>query len=367
MRVLIYGVNSINKGAQLLLASAASRLIALGHVPVVSARDVNAETRWQTGARGIFSVEKFGPLRSLGLDRIPRVASSRLPIAGDASFDFVLDASGFSLTDSWGMAPISSRLSRLSRWKKKGIGFAMLPQAFGPFELPDVALGVRGVFDSAEHIWARDPVSYEYVARAGGSPDRLEIAPDITIGSEAHANDAAAGATLLVPNWNLARRSGEGGRETYISSLVEVAVGLRDRGKNVVGLCHEGPRDLEIIEAVAAVVPGMTVLNPASGTECKNIIAGSDLVIAGRYHALVSALSTGVPAIGHSWSHKYKALFDDFGVQDGLADPLEASSSLERVDSITPETRGLLAAALPGVGSRVDQTWRTVAAILDAH
>lgn len=367
MKILIYGVNSQNKGAQLLLAAAAERLIHLGHTPMASARDVDAGTRWSYGVRGMFSIERLGPLRSLGLDRIPRKAGDLIPLGGDSSFDYVLDASGFSLTDSWGMAPVTSRLSRLSRWARKGIGFSMLPQAFGPFEQPNVAAGVKAVFSFADRIWARDPRSREYAVAAMGIDDRFAIAPDITIGLEAHPHARALGATLLVPNWNLTRGSGADGREAYVSALVTIARGLQDRGSPVIGLCHEGPKDLAIIQEVASRVRGMSVVNPTSGMECKNIIAGARLVVGGRYHALVSALSTGVPAIAHSWSHKYQALYDDFGVSDGLADPRDGAASLARIDRIDESERARLVAVLPGIKAKVDQTWHEVAALLDAH
>lgn len=367
MKILIYGVNSQNKGAQLLLAAAAERLLHLGHTPMANARDVDAGTRWSYGVRGMFSIEKLGPLRSLGLDRIPRKAGDLIPIGGDSSFDYVLDASGFSLTDSWGMAPVTSRLSRLSRWARKGIGFSMLPQAFGPFEQPNVAAGVKAVFSFADRIWARDPRSREYAVAAMGIDDRFAIAPDITIGLEAHPHARARGATLLVPNWNLTRGSGADGHEAYVSALVTIAKGLQERGSPVIGLCHEGPKDLAIIQEVASRVRGMSVVNPTSGIECKNIIAGAQLVVGGRYHALVSALSTGVPAIAHSWSHKYQALFDDFGVSDGLADPRDGTASLERIDRIDEAERARLVAVLPGIKAKVDQTWYEIAEVLDEH
>lgn len=368
MRILIYGVNSQNKGAQLLLATVAAKLETWGHVPVVSSRDVTPQSRREFRAIGMFSIERLGALRSAGLDWLPRGTDPLLRVVGDGHFDYVLDASGFSLTDSWGMPPVTSRLARLGRWSRRGIGFTMLPQALGPFSRSDVATGARKIADYADSIWARDAVSRAHVA-ALGTPTPLATAPDITIGLPPRAIEKQAqGKVVLVPNWNLAQRSGEGGREAYVSSLVATARTLMRDGRTVVGMSHEGRRDLALISEVAANVEGMDVLDPKSGTECKAIIAGSDLVIAGRYHAIVSALSCGVPAIGHSWSHKYAALMEDFSVANGLADPLRPEETIDRVralDVAAEATR--LREIHDTVVSRLDSVWAQVANSLDQH
>lgn len=367
MRVLIYGVNTQNKGAQLLLAATAERLRSWGCVPVVSARDVSAHTRAEFGARGMFSVERLGRLRSLGLGLVPRRADGLLPVIADGRFDYVLDASGFSLTDSWGMAPVSSRLSRLRRWSARGIGFTMLPQAFGPFARPDVSAGVRDIVDYADAIWARDQKSFDYVKGLDGkvSPG---IAPDITIGLSVEPSTQAQDKVVLVPNWNLANRSGGDGRERYVASLTAIARELIVSGMDVVGMSHEGEADLALIRQVASGIKGMEVLNPQSGVECKRIISGSRMVIAGRYHALVSALSSGVPVVGHSWSHKYSALMNDFGVVDSLADPLSPEETIERVRLIDEMSeRARLRRSHDEVVSRTEAVWEQVASALAAR
>lgn len=362
MRVLVYGVNSKNKGAELLLAAASRELAKRGHQTVVNVRDVNSGSRKLNSASGVFSIERLGPLRSGGLDILPRPIADRLPIAGDGAFDYVLDASGYSMTDAWGMAPVWARLSRLPRWKSRGSGFAMLPQAFGPFSTPDLARGVRSIIEFADVVWARDSSSWKNVQNLSPLGADVRQAPDITIPlTVGDSSDVAAGAALLVPNWNLAKRSDQGGRELYLNSLTQIAEGLRCRGVPVIGLCHEGVRDREIITEVSQRLQDMPILSPASGLECKRIIGGAEIVIAGRYHALVSALSSGVPAIGHSWSHKYAALMDDFAVSDGLANPLDASDTLEHFDNLDlAKERLRLQAAHAKVAARLETVWDTV-------
>lgn len=357
MRVLIYGVNTRNKGAQLLLAATAERLRQWGHEPAVSARDVTKQSRREFKAKGLFSVEKLGPLRSAGLNVIPRALDVASPLIGDGRFDYVVDASGFSLTDSWGMAPVTSRLTRLERWSRKNIRYSMLPQAFGPFTDSNIASGVRRIAGYADQVWARDEVSRDHVARLRPHTS-LGVAPDITIGYQAGASRTdASGAVVIVPNWNLAER-GEGGAGRYLHSLTEIARQLQESGREVVGMSHEGARDLALIQEVAERVPGLRVLDPASGVECKQIISGADFVIAGRYHALVSALSSAVPVVGHSWSHKYAALMRDFEVRDGLADPMNPGDTVERVLSLDMNSeRERLREQRGAVLGRVDEVW----------
>lgn len=330
----------------------------MGHTPVVSVRDVNRKSRTEFRAAGYFAIDKLGPMRSFGLDKVPRRIDPYIPITGDGHFDYVLDASGFSLTDSWGIAPAESRLRRLSRWRPRGIGLTLLPQAMGPFTDPRLAKRAQAVLAHADKIWIRDPQSAEY-ARELGSNLPFQVAPDITVKlSTSGVDESAKGAALLVPNWNLAQRGGPHAKDRYLASLISIARELQARGREVVGMSHEGPADLELIQAVGSATKNMRVLNPASGLACKRIIAGADLVIAGRYHALVSALSTGVPVIGHSWSHKYSALMEDFGVGKGLADPYDSHSTLSVLDAYDLQAEGeRLRRKLPEVRSRVDDVW----------
>ncbi|MGY1624187.1 polysaccharide pyruvyl transferase family protein [Geodermatophilus sp. SYSU D00965] len=367
LRVLLYGVNSTNKGAQLLLAAASQRLAAAGHRVVVNARDVDRGTRDELGLVGLVAMDRLGKFRSGGLNLLPPWSTSGLRYAPDDHYDYVLDASGYSLTDSWGMAPVVARLRRISRWTRRGVGMGLLPQALGPFNRPDVASGARQVLSAAEFVYARDERSADY-AHAILPGLQVSRVPDITVTLHVEPRRDLANAVVLVPNWNLAARGGTDGRARYIRSLVEQVRGLRDRRRHVVGLCHEGPRDAEILRAVSEQVGGLQVVSPNSGLEAKGFIAGADLVIAGRYHALVSSFSAGVPAIGHSWSHKYAALMADYQVDRGLADPYESEDTLALVDALDPTaTRAGLKAAQADLEKGQDLLWRDVLERLDQH
>ena len=64
-------------------------------------------------------------------------------------------------------------------------------------------------------------------------------------------------------------------------------------------------------------------------TELKAVIRGCRFIVASRFHAIVSALSQGVPAIGTSWSHKYRYLFGDYQATHLLIEELEDESTID--------------------------------------
>jgi colanic acid/amylovoran biosynthesis protein len=60
------------------------------------------------------------------------------------------------------------------------------------------------------------------------------------------------------------------------------------------------------------------VLTSDSPLILKGYLAQACLAISSRFHALVAALSQGVPAIAVGWSHKYNLLLQDYGCPEML-------------------------------------------------
>jgi polysaccharide pyruvyl transferase WcaK-like protein len=48
--------------------------------------------------------------------------------------------------------------------------------------------------------------------------------------------------------------------------------------------------------------------------EMRHIISKTDVFLAYRFHAMVSALAMGVPVAAVSWSHKYREVLAQFGL-----------------------------------------------------
>ena len=82
--------------------------------------------------------------------------------------------------------------------------------------------------------------------------------------------------------------------------------------------------------------------------QMKSLISGAELAIVSRYHALVAALSTGVPAVAIGWNDKYKDILKFYGSDECCVDARrgEPESSIrfaiEKAGAWSPEKRETL-------------------------
>ncbi len=65
------------------------------------------------------------------------------------------------------------------------------------------------------------------------------------------------------------------------------------------------------------------------------------LVVSSRFHGCVSALSQAVPCLATGWSHKYQALFDDFGLPEGLLQPVDPDTAVLRLESMLAQREAM--------------------------
>nr|WP_276510846.1 polysaccharide pyruvyl transferase family protein [Herbiconiux flava] len=370
--ILLVGVEFNNQGAYLMLRAAAERIREqFGMVPVVEFQNGPDLKKRLAGVYPIVPQRFYGLFTRLTkINALSRVWK-RFPWVLPTEIAAVFDGSGFRYGDEWAHQRLDVSAGKLAAWKARGVPVYMLPQAFGPFD--KTAEPTLTALRASRQIIARDPESLAHVESifATGS-GTVRLFPDFTAGLAGRfpsQHESHRGGTPIVPNVNIyARAAGPEAKQRYIENLAAIAVDLHERGLKPYGLAHEGRSDLDVLRRVASIVSktsniDLEIVEGLNGIELKGLIGTAPLLVSGRYHAVVSALSQGVPTIIHGWSHKYSHVADDFGVPELLCDPLgDASLSTDMIEYIldNAELGERIRIAGAEVRSRVEEMWASI-------
>jgi colanic acid/amylovoran biosynthesis protein len=373
----IKGVQFENKGAELMLLAVLDRLrrewpaieFALAPNANTSFRRIVGAGGWQRlrldGAR--FDLDDWSyrlPERLLALGR-------RHGIVTEADVDAVLDASGFAYGSAWSSRTMRVAARDIRRLARHGKPYIFLPQAFGPFTTDDVTQDFAAALAQAALVCAREEESKSHLAAlAAGLGDQVEVFPDFTmpLAGEPHAagrHGVDRETALIVPNQHMMSEMNRDPewRSAYLPLLARIGQELARRGWRLRVLNHEGRLDEEACQRLAESLQAGPVINEGDALALKGTIGAAGLVVCSRYHGCVSALSQGVPCIGTAWSHKYQALFDDFGVGEYLLRDCGEPCAMERIEQLHEERESLgsrLAERLAVLTARSDAMWRRV-------
>lgn len=330
----------INKGGELMMRSIVEELGADADLAVEPWIAPYRE-RARLGLLQKLWVRRLGPAATLPAAILPRAVRRRFGIVGEDQIDAVLDASGFRYTDDDRYGPRSAReLERNARrWRRGGKVVVLLPQALGPFRTPAVREPFLRALESVDLVYARDARSEAHLRELAPGDDRIRRAPDVTIavaGTCPPDLEALVGSgpfACLVPNDRMLERTTPEVAEGYVAFLRSCAHEVASLGLRPVLVLHETARDAPFVERLGdALGPDPRVVTERDPLVLKGILGAAAIVVSSRYHALVSAMSQGVPVVATGWSHKYATLLDDFGTPgqlvDVLADPGELRARL---------------------------------------
>ncbi len=336
--VELIGVGLNNRGAELMLRAVDQRIRDRGLTLILGGRAVDRSGLSEVNAR---RMARPDPERHPYLWRPALAVSRTVPapwwhalglLAPDRSVA-LMDASGYAYGDPWGTVR-SRRREPLFRWyRSNGRPVVMLPQAFGPFT--DSAGRVEAVrlLRHATLVFARDTVSRDHLFDLLGEEERVRLAPDFTCeveGVPPNGSQRWRGRACVVPNGKMISEVARDIADRYVPFMSEVVGLLTDAGMAPFILQHEDDQDATVCRAIAAAtrVP-VPVVSGLGAIAAKGVIGSSALVVGSRYHALVSSLSQGVPALGTSWSHKYRTLFEDFRIEHALISDLDPGRAAE--------------------------------------
>ena len=301
---------------------------------------------------------------------LPERARRALRLRDGRGVTGLLDASGFAYGDQWGTARMERRRAYYAMLRERSVRLVMAPQAYGPFERDDVREAAHALFGLFDRVYARDDHSREHLDALGLPPGRVASAPDITHLLRAPpVGGRWAGRACVVPNARMLDRTGEDVAERYTGFVLLALRLLGEAGAEPFVMLHEA-NDAALGAEIARRAGGVEVVDPPA-LEAKAILGACRVVVSSRYHALVGSLSQAVPTIATSWSHKYVAIFEEYGCPEMLLSPTEPEAALRArlAQALEPPGREALTARLAAASARqserVRAMWDDLRAVLD--
>jgi len=352
MRIQIDGTNTINKGAELMLYAILQEIERrypaaevlynrLGEDSSYIHTNVNFRTRL-FAQRVIPLFYKFRIPLILRKLSIPCSFFTTKYVV--KNIDIVLDAGGFQFSDQWNYTDYDLLLLRryYKKLKKQGSKIILLPQAFGPFHTKNGKISAEIIGRYVDIIFAREKVSCDYLINAGVDENKIKLYPDFTAlveGIVPKQYESLQGSVCIIPNMRMIDK-GTVSLEQYLSVLCQLIQTIREKGKDVFLLNHEGKNDGLLCKFINnSIQKPLVIANNLTALEVKGIISQSYLLISSRFHGVASALNSGIPCLATSWSHKYEELFKDYGQYDCLLDFNYIEKTLEKVKSYLSKQR----------------------------
>jgi colanic acid/amylovoran biosynthesis protein len=348
MKIQIDGGARINKGAELMLFAVLKEIERVHPM---------AEVILNNESSDIESVRKYVNLkitqsysnttrliiRKFRLISLARLISSKLAFKftlrnASKDVDVVFNIGGFQFGDQWRHDDFNLQMwdNYLRRLKSKRTKIIFLPQALGPFKKQSSKKMLHLLNKYADLIYAREDVSYNHMVSEGYSVSKLRLFPDFTAlldGISPFNTTFYTGEVCFIPNLQMVKQNIIS-KEKYILFMTKLIDLTYKKGLTPFLLNHEGVGDHNICKEINNdLTTPIKYISGLNALEVKGVIANSFLVVSSRYHGVASALSSGVPCLATSWSHKYELLFNDFGQEDCVLDISKIEKSLEKAET----------------------------------
>jgi polysaccharide pyruvyl transferase WcaK-like protein len=260
--------------------------------------------------------------------------------------DAIFDASGYALGSGWPKQSGMALLQTIRIARKYGKKIILMPQSFGPFdwgEKDDASFleQVKEGLTYPSRIYAREKEGYECLTSLG--LDNVELSADLVIreklfptagdifyNPEARVVEYPPRDSVgFIINRNLFRI---GDAPAVLELYTKILQKLIDTGEKVC-ILNTSTADIDLVEDILKGVTNRDKLDVITGEysspELIDIISRFKYVVASRYHSVVFAYRSGVPAVILGWASKYDDLAALFQQQDYVFDI--RSSGVERI------------------------------------
>ena len=222
---------------------------------------------------------------------------------------------------------------------------------------------------------ARESSSYRYLTEVTGERENILQYPDFTNLVAGFTPDGwrqDSHGVAIVPNGRMLDKTDEATSAGYLPFICRCVSRLQELNAQPFLLIHGGADDARLAQRISELTNNIPVVKEDDPLKIKGILGASRAVVASRFHALVSALSQGVPAVATGWSHKYTELFNDYGFPDGVMSIIDDPDGIDTMMLRITDTDSSkqLASQLLTESARLkalsEEMWRAVQAVIDA-
>jgi colanic acid/amylovoran biosynthesis protein len=305
--------------------------------------------------------------------------------------DLTVDLAGVSFVDGRGFPVLVYNLLMTGVAQLVGGPVVKVSQALGPFEEPLNRRAASFLLPRLAAVVARGSRTREHLAQLGlsNAHEAADIAFLLPVAQddEQVAERLIDGLNLngryitLVPSEVVNAYCEERGID-YVSLIVDACERLvTEYQLRVVILAHSirpgAPasrmNDLPLVEALGRRLSQHrdvhAVTEDLEPGALRAVIAGSDLCVTSRFHAMISALERSVPVLVVGWSHKYAEVLTDFELERWAMsyEELDADLLVSRVlelDNMKDDVRTTIMQHLPHVLNRSRRNLDIIAEVL---
>ena len=379
MRIVLSGIETNNKGAELMLYAILQEIErkfpqAEVYVPIFAIKQglgylhTNVNVKDKPDAKFKRFMAKFhvsGILRRLHINHW-----WLLDVKPVKDIDYFIDASGFAFSDQWKHTDIDVQYweCHLRRYRMQGTKIIFLPQAFGPANLPNTKRAFAILNKYANVVMPRENVSLNFLLENGVANSKIRKYTDFTSlveGFFPQKYNHLKNGVCIIPNLRMIDK-GMITLSNYLNLLIGIIKSASVVGRPVYILNHEGKGDEDLaymcrkrLSASIEVVTGLNAL------EVKGLIASAYLCISSRFHGVASSLNSSVPCLATSWSHKYEELYKDYGLSDCVLDISDVNKCINKVAEflsldMNKRVRNILDQSVPKIKCESREMWQYI-------
>ncbi|WGV27605.1 polysaccharide pyruvyl transferase family protein [Halotia branconii] len=337
MIVEIRGINFKNKGAELMLHAVIQKLSDWNEENIVAIRPKTGtyKQRSQLGLYQLITSDKNIPFLNSAINTInylmPQKLRHSLGLITYPEIDSVLDASGFAYSDQWNLQQTVVMANLAKKCKREGKKVILLPQAFGPFENPQLKKAFIELLDNADLVFSRDEISYKYLMDLGANSSLIKMAPDFTNlvkGSIPEYFDTQTKRACIIPNTRMLDKTSGNVQSKYLSYLETCLDFFTEVGLKPFILIHDTTDNNLGTQMRSKFGESLEVISESNPLYIKGILGKCHSVVSSRFHGLISALSQGIPCLATGWSHKYRILLEDYNCVECLVTSFDSQEKI---------------------------------------